>query len=558
MRHRHDLGSIFVLILIIAGAAYLFGNWSGPAARPQYVVRSAGKLTGRLIETGGHVERVSGLLATVPVSWLAAGMNLFTGYPEKPLNEARTDFSEAKTLVPSLQYYALKCASIGEQKLRLTTQMGRLEKISERNLLARYANAADKELDTTRRAYEGVFTEISSKMKGARSALKCAVMAFAGALFTAACLGGVGGYVLVISLPKLKRPKDEVLDLRIDEVDVPNNISLSRGNPEKVPVYRTLEERRLLSQTARALLGILAAHPEWPASIEGHSRSELGLIQHTGNTVLLVLDKLPEEIDAGAAVTAALAHDIGKILAYRRGTGGQWVTTGLYHDRLSATILLSLPEFHQEFQGEPKAAVTAAVRYHHALADMPVNSGPLSRKLFDLLQERDAEAAAREKEEAAAAVEPYVYSSFRRAVPELNINGVNGGPAHGYTTQDGAKTALVYEHSLRERIVANLPVRLKELVSGERPQGSIHPVWPVIASVLTEKGVLLRQVDGGEADGNAFFAAEIETQPGKKDVHRCLVAINGDMVPPGTWEAWISKRHFKARIKADASLASNA
>lgn len=264
------------------------------------------------------------------------------------------------------------------------------------------------------------------------------------------------------------------------------------------------------------------------------------MIQHIENTVRLVLDDLPQDTDPNAATITALAHDIGKILAYQKVKGGHWVKTGLYHDRLSAAVLLSLPEFQEDFRGDVKTAILAAVRYHHALLDVSINSPPLARKLFDLLQKHDSAAATKEKQEAAESIARYVYSSFECILPELNINCIRGERAHGYIVENSRKIVLVYEYALREAIIANLPARSRAGITMERPANSIHPVWPVIASVLAEKGALLRQVDNIEADENGFFAAEIETRPGKKDIHRCLVALNGEMVPPDGWEAWTS------------------
>lgn len=532
-RPRQDLPAIFFLILVIVGGAYLFVNRSGFAVDPENVGESTRNITGRLTDAGERIETISRLLnEAIPVS-------LITGYPEESLNKARHSFSEAKSLIPDLQYHALKLRSTSDRIKGFESELRTLN-VRQRNLLAKHIDALQKEFGAEQRMYDEAVSGISSGITTAETNLKWAVFAFVEGLLLMTMLAGAATCILAVNLPRLRRSKDSILELEIRDADVPNTVLLPRRDASGLDVYGLLKERGLLSGTARALLGMLAAHPEFPASIEGHAPAELGLIQHIENTVRLVLNDLPQDMDPNAAAVTALAHDIGKILAYQKVKGGRWVKTGLYHDRLSAAILLSLPEFHKNFRGDVKTAILAAVRYHHALLDISINSPPLARKLFDLLQKHDSAAATKEKQEAAESIAPYVYSSFGRILPELNINGIKAERAHGYVVENSKKIVLVYEYALREAIIANLPAKSRAGITMERPANSIHPVWPVIASVLTEKGALLRQVDNIEADKNGFFAAEIEARPGKKDIHRCLVALDGEMAPPDIWEAWTS------------------
>jgi hypothetical protein len=71
-----------------------------------------------------------------------------------------------------------------------------------------------------------------------------------------------------------------------------------------------------------------------------------------------------------AAAVVAAAHDLGKLVAYRRVGPDRWVGSGTTpHDCLSAMILQHAPE------------------------GLPENASPLSRQLLAALAEADAAAA---------------------------------------------------------------------------------------------------------------------------------------------------------------------
>ena len=91
-----------------------------------------------------------------------------------------------------------------------------------------------------------------------------------------------------------------------------------------------------------------AAAPDWPGSLRGHDREPGGLGRHTERVLARMAQASaawPPEGRMAAAVVAA-AHDLGKLVAYRRVGPDRWVGSGATpHDCLSAMILTRCPSW---------------------------------------------------------------------------------------------------------------------------------------------------------------------------------------------------------------------
>jgi hypothetical protein len=101
----------------------------------------------------------------------------------------------------------------------------------------------------------------------------------------------------------------------------------------------------------------------------------------------------PPEGRMAAAVVAA-AHDLGKLVAYRRVGPDRWVGSGATpHDCLSAMILTRCPSWPAFASPETRAGILQAVACQHAPEGLPDNAAPLSRQLLVALAAADARAA---------------------------------------------------------------------------------------------------------------------------------------------------------------------
>jgi hypothetical protein len=95
-----------------------------------------------------------------------------------------------------------------------------------------------------------------------------------------------------------------------------------------------------------------------------------------------------------AAAVVAAAHDLGKLVAYRRVGPDRWVGSGTTpHDCLGAMILARCSSWPAFASPEARAAILQAVTSQHAPEGLPDNALPLSRQLLVTLAEADAASA---------------------------------------------------------------------------------------------------------------------------------------------------------------------
>jgi hypothetical protein len=98
--------------------------------------------------------------------------------------------------------------------------------------------------------------------------------------------------------------------------------------------------------------------------------------------------------DRMAAAVVAAAHDLGKLVAYRRVGPDRWVGSGTTpHDCLSAMILARCGSWPAFASPETRAATLQALASQHAPEGLPDNAAPLARKILAALAEADAAAA---------------------------------------------------------------------------------------------------------------------------------------------------------------------
>jgi len=142
-----------------------------------------------------------------------------------------------------------------------------------------------------------------------------------------------------------------------------------------------------MTPLATALLECYAAHTDWPAASQGR-HSDTSLLQHTVNvrsTALALAQQRSQPLPL--AELAALAHDLGKLVTFRHD-GRQWIRTSPLHDRRSAMLLATLPEW-QMLSREDQEDLTIAVAYHHHPERSPASASRGAKHLLALLREAD-------------------------------------------------------------------------------------------------------------------------------------------------------------------------
>ena len=284
-----------------------------------------------------------------------------------------------------------------------------------------------------------------------------------------------------------------------------------------------------------AIWDIYSAHADWPAShrVGGHGGRTLtehcvavvqtSLATASGfkyegvklktkgkrtNTIIPLLD--PEyAFDAADPLipVLALAHDIGKLEAYKRkadgtvgitddGTGRAFDDLGVDHDALGARILARVPEFWGLPPADRRIASFVIGYYHHP-ASFPVerDGSSLGDRMCALLQfliESDkatgrAESGLAESDEVDASCEDEaaeIYAAFLELVTEHGR--VGGADAHFAVGAKYGQLVVLKESRVRALMLAKLN-RSNESGSGVSTQ---------LLAVLLEKGLLHAEVLG--------------------------------------------------------------
>jgi hypothetical protein len=168
------------------------------------------------------------------------------------------------------------------------------------------------------------------------------------------------------------------------------------SRPPSDPIGCALVSAGVPVALAGEIAGHLMAAPDWPGSLRGHDREPGGLRRHTERVMARMAQLSPgwSREDRMAAAVVAAAHDLGKLVAYRRVGPDRWVGSGTTpHDCLSAMILARCPSWLTFTSPETRAAILLAVACQHAPEGLPDNAAPLSRQLLVALAEADAAAA---------------------------------------------------------------------------------------------------------------------------------------------------------------------
>jgi len=301
---------------------------------------------------------------------------------------------------------------------------------------------------------------------------------------------------------------------------------------EAVPQVLALALKALpRTKTASKLASILAAYPGTPASRSYHSSSTGGLILHTAKALAHSESLLTTLPDPRVGPVAILAHDIGKILTLN--TQGE----SRPHDIASADILASIPTAKEEFDETTLRSLLLAVRHQHSSAEIPQNAPPLAQTILQFIKKADFAAVAEESREAAEKIKaatPDIIDSFPFLVPDLNVNGCNGGSPEGFLS-DG------YLLLLKEPIKTKL---LKRLNAPDAPvfKGQ-DPVWNEIAQALANANLIATRI-GPKQAGPRSCLFTIKT-PGGQEKAIALPASN--IIAP-LREKWLSGNMTKIEI----------
>lgn len=329
--------------------------------------------------------------------------------------------------------------------------------------------------------------------------------------------------------------------------DHPLDFHVHISDPKETRLHRQAAEFGFLSPLVEKILSAFAASPDQPASLSDHLNIPGGLVEHTARTVeamVRIAEEIPEE-EKKICYLMALSHDLGKLFAYRK-EGDQWIDRKLPHDRISALIVASLPEFYSELTPTHREALFLALRYYHNPEELPAAAPPLAYTLLELMHKADAASHEAEQQlgrQQVEGIKPYLWEAFLSALPKINVNRYKGGYPEGFTA---GEIVFVLEHALRERTLDQLPLELQQRLPIRRSIGKLHPAWPVLVEVLKEKKVLIEEVGKKKANPSALFNI---TASGT--VYKCVVALSLEALTglvPEFVERWKLCPSYEIRI----------
>ena len=370
------------------------------------------------------------------------------------------------------------------------------------------------------------------------------------ALGVGALSAGVGVGALVLTLVGRRRIAHEQpsqTSRLLVTPDQPLDFRAPQADPRSTALYGQVEKLGLLSPLTEQILACFAASPDHPASLADHLNVPGGLIEHTARTIeiMATLAQDRPEDERRLCLVMALAHDLGKLLAYEQSDGG-WIDRRLPHDRISGLMIASLPGFYAELLPAHREALLCALRYYHNPEEIPTSAPPIGSVLFELMHKADAIAHNQEMtlgRQQVEGVKPHLWEAFCAAVPELNINRHRGGYPEGFTS---GEIVFVLEHALRERTLDRLPTPLKEKLPIRRPLGKLHPAWPLLVEVLRENGVLAEAVQGRKANQSALFNINAS-----KVTYKCVAALSLpalEALAPDAVRSWTRCQPYEVKL----------
>ena len=296
--------------------------------------------------------------------------------------------------------------------------------------------------------------------------------------------------------------------------------------------------RTPLQQLEIALMQILAAHREWPADPSGH-HANTNLHQHSLNVRRALRERAGKSQTTGLLQFTGplgLAHDIGKILAYKKienpGTRTaarrwlpawiqrwvprraqpikrKWVIQSKKHDRLSAFIVSMMPEFQRLPSGQRQTLLTV-LAYTHDVGSIPRQyTTDREMALIHMLREvdglatRDEKAHAPPPEQDTGIVEA-VNNALDYIIPQLNINRYQGGLADGWTNA-AIDYVAIQESKVREKLEAFVDGDQYQALSlGMKARRSGHPATEVLRKALYERQWLIEEYEGYSPPSTLF------------------------------------------------------
>ena len=212
-----------------------------------------------------------------------------------------------------------------------------------------------------------------------------------------------------------------------------------------------------------ALIEVLFAHKNYPASLDGHHAST-SLYEHSISVGKELKSRSNDRSFKNIAAIVGLAHDLDKLFAYKEEKG-TWKKTNEFHRQYTARIFTSIEEVSKLADDEVRT-ITRVLRYYHSPDELPLDSSEMQRELIELLRKVDMLTTSSEQ---ATALEPdadvrynaEILGAFKEAVLQIDINQYRGGRHPDGWTSPSLDYVAIPEATLRQAISLHLSDEFK-------------------------------------------------------------------------------------------------
>jgi hypothetical protein len=180
----------------------------------------------------------------------------------------------------------------------------------------------------------------------------------------------------------------------------------------------------------------------------------------------------------------ALAHDVGKVLAYTPRSSGGFQLTSYYHANRSADLLMAAGLW-REFSPTLAESIVTALRSSaaSALVPIPEHAPPEAARLLGWLSEVDRQAVSEDVADLHARL---AQADLRAVLPTLFAAGAPTMELPAPLYREGGTPYLLREPA---RLVLLTLLQLHEHPGARATTGRKDPVWERLKSVLAELGV---------------------------------------------------------------------
>lgn len=320
----------------------------------------------------------------------------------------------------------------------------------------------------------------------------------------------------------------ELFGATFDHVPAMSRVKLAPMPASTLPAGATELQRQAFAAIA-AVEGI-------PADVQGAHRESL--LNHTRR----IYDKAVELYGAASLeATAAVLHDLGKLLTYER-RDGKWVETYPFHDNLTLIVMKRLPAFWRLTPDE-RARISSAMNVL-CTKQTPADLEPELRTAVNAVRALDHGATRIEKAVADAPAAPAAtevdFSALCAAVRELpadmgswNVNGRlrDAAPVEGWWLPD--EPALLLPASrIRAWLARRVEPAMAQQLNLAQASTGTHAADAPIADALRNEGLLAEVVLGQQIRSGWWRSAV------GRDQRTTVAALRGDRVPIAVSSRW--------------------